>query len=457
VTQSPIGASETRLFPPELDHSYPVAVRGDGVWIEDAAGKRYLDAMSGGSMAATLGYGRTDLVEAAWAQALKVSYVHNEYLTSPAQERLAEELVAVAPDGFARVYFVTGGAEANEAALRLARAYHVNRGDADRWRVVSPAQAYHGPTIATLALTGRPGLHGPLGAYLPPVEHIPPTTARFDETGQASLDALDRILERVGPDSVALFFCEAISAAALPAHRPPDRFWQGLAERRERHSFLIGFDEIVTGLGRSGNWFAANDLPLVPDVIATAKGLGAGYAPIGAALCREHVYDAVASGSRSFSLGHTWNGAPLSCAVGLAVVDALRRDGLVERVRERGPSLRDELEAALRDIPIVHEVRGHGFLLGVEYADPRDGGESFLPPELGVAGKIDTAALERGLITLSTQPTRDGFAGDQSLFAPPFVTGDEELAEMVERFAAAVRDAWNAVERELEAAPAVTR
>jgi adenosylmethionine-8-amino-7-oxononanoate aminotransferase len=457
VTQALVDSSETRLFPPELDRPYPVAVRGDGVWIEDATGKRYLDAMSGGSMAATLGYGRSDLVRAAREQASKVSYLHNEYLTSPAQERLAEELVAVAPEGFSRAYFVTGGAEANEAALRLARAYHVNRGEPERWRVISPAQAYHGPTIATLALTGRPGLHGPLGAYFPPVEHIPPTTKRFDETGQAALEALDRVLEQVGPESVSLFFCEAISAAALPAHRPPDSFWEGLAERREQHGFLIGFDEIVTGLGRAGNWFAANDLPIVPDVIATAKGLGAGYAAIGATLCGEHVYEAVAGGSRSFSLGHTWNGAPLSCAVGVAVVDALRREGLVEHVRVRGEALRAELAEALSGNPLVHEVRGHGYLLGVDYADPRDGGASFLPPGLGVAGKVDAAAFERGLITLSTQPTRDGFAGDQSLFAPPFVTSDEELAEMVERFAAAADDVWKQVEHELEGAEAVAR
>jgi adenosylmethionine-8-amino-7-oxononanoate aminotransferase len=456
MAQALIDAGETRLFPPELDHPYPVAVRGNGVWIEDATGKRYLDAMSGGSMAATLGYGRSDLVTAAREQASKLSYVHNEYLTSPAQEQLASELVGVAPEGFARAYFVTGGAEANEAALRLARTYHVERGEPKRWRIISPAQAYHGPTIATLALTGRPGLHGPLTNYLPPVLHIPPTTRRFDETGEAALEALDRILAKVGPETVAAFFCEPIGAAALPAHKPPDRFWEGLAERREEHGFLICFDEIVTGLGRSGNWFAADDLPLVPDVIATAKGLGAGYTAIGAALCHEGVYDAVANGSRHFSLGHTWNGAPLSCAVGVAVVEVLRRERLVERVRERGPRLREQLEEALRNVPLVHEVRGHGFLLGIEYADPRDGGESFLPPELGVAGKIDAATFEAGLITLSTQPTRDGYAGDQSLFAPPFTTSDEELDEMVERFAGAARDVWSAVEGQLEAAQAVT-
>jgi adenosylmethionine-8-amino-7-oxononanoate aminotransferase len=176
----------------------------------------------------------------------------------------------------------------------------------------------------------------------------------------------------------------------------------------------------------------------VPDIIATAKGLGAGYAVIGAVLVREHVYEAVARGSRRFPLGHTWDGAPLACAVGLAVVEALRSERLIERVRDRGPSLRDELASALSDIPLVREVRGHGYLLGVEYVDPRDG-RSFLPPELRVAGRIDSAAFEHGLITLSTQPTRDGYAGDQTLFAPAFTTTDDELAEMVSRFAHTVR------------------
>lgn len=457
MTHGVVGSSQTSLFPPELDHGYPVAVRGEGVWLEDVDGKRYLDAMSGGSMAATLGYGRADLVAAAREQGSRLAYVHNELLTNPAQERLARELVEVAPEGFTRAHFVTGGAEANEAALRLARHYHVDRGQPERWRVISPAQSYHGPTIATLALTGRPGLQGPLTPYFPQAFlHVPPTTERFDPTGETTLEALDGVLEEAGPETVSAFFCEPISAAALPAHKPPDRFWEGLAERRERHGFLICFDEIVTGLGRTGSWFAADDLPFVPDIIATAKGLGAGYTAIGAALCHEHVYDAIAAGSRGFPLGHTWNGAPLSCAVGVAVLDALKRERLVERVRERGPRLRQELEDALQDVPLVREVRGHGFLLGIEYADPRDG-ESFLPPELGVAGKIDAAALEHGLVVLSTQPTRDGYAGDQTLFAPAFTATDEELAEMVERFAAVAREVWGAVEGKLQAVgPAVS-
>lgn len=443
-----IESQRTHVLPLEFGRAMPVIVRGEGVWVEDAAGRRYLDAMSGGSMAATLGHGRSDIAAAAQAQAETLAYVHNERLTNPAQERLARELIEVAPEGFSRVRFTISGSDANEMAIQLARNYHVERGEPERWQVISPAQAYHGPTMETLALTGRPGLHGPFGPYMPRHLHIPPSTWRFDPTGEAALEALDQALDEAGPENVSAFFCEAISAAALPAYTPPQRFWEGLADRRERHGFLVCFDEVVTGVGRTGSWFAGAETACVPDIIATAKGLGAGYAAIGAVLCREHVYQAVARGSRRFSLGHTWDGAPLACAVGLAVLEALRSERLIERVRDRGPSLRDELASALSDIPLVHEVRGHGYLLGVEYVDPRDG-ESFLPPELRVAGRIDNAAFERDLITLSTQPTRDGYAGDQSLFAPAFITTDDELAEMVSRFADAVRQVAEEVESEL--------
>ena len=212
--------------------------------------------------------------------------------------------------------------------------------------MISPAQAYHGPTMETLALTGRPGMHRPFEPYLPstctsrraPGASIRPERPRSRRWTQA--------LEEAGPGNVSAFFCEPISAAALPAYTPPARFWEGLAERRERHGFLVCFDEVVTGVGRTGRWFAGAATACVPDIIATAKGLGAGYAAIGAVLVREHVYEAFARGSRRFPLGHTWDGAPLACAVGLAVMDALRSERLIERVRDRGPRLRDELASA---------------------------------------------------------------------------------------------------------------
>lgn len=435
-----VSAAASHVLAPDLRASYPVIARGEGVWLEATDGTRYLDAMSGGSMVATLGLGRRDLVEAAREQAQRVSFVHNEWLTNPEQERLASRLVKLASgdDGdYARVSFVTGGAEANEAALRIARSYQVERGEPQRWRIISPAQAYHGPTLATLALTGRSGLHGPMTPYLPEILHIPPCTRRLDPTGEQALAALDAILAEHG-DEICAYYCEGISAASLPAYSPPPQFWEGLAERAERYGFLVCFDEIVTGLGRVGSWFAGQQLPITPDLIATAKGLGGGYTAIGAVIVRSHVYEAIAAGSGRLPLGHTWSGAPVACAVANKVIDILEQEDLVAQVAERGPVLRDKLADALSDCTLVSDVRGRGFLLGVEYADPRDD-RNFLPPELRVAGRVDQAAINRKLVTLSVQPTRDGYAGDQSLFAPAFTATDSELDQMVERFANAVR------------------
>ena len=445
---------ETSVFPRELDRPYPLIDRAEGVWLYDPAETAYLDAVGGGAMVTSVGYGVPELVEAAREQAARVSFLYNQQFTTRPQEELARELLALAPEGFSRVHFVTGGAEANETAVRLARSYHVERGEPDRWRIVSPAQAYHGPTAVALSLTGRPGLHHHYTPYLTPHLHIPPSTWRFDPSGDAALEALDRALEEAGPGTVSAFFCEPVSAAALPAYSPPGRFWEGLAARREEHGFLVCLDEVVTGMGRTGTWFAAEQLPFVPDVITTAKGLGAGYAPIGAVLCREEVYRAVAEGSRSFELGHTWDGAPLPCAVGLAVIRYLREHALVERVSAEGPRLLRALQAELADCEIVAEVRGRGFLLGIDYADPRDG-RSFLPPELGLARRIDVEALARGLVVYSTQPTADGYAGDQTLIAPAFTSTEEELSLVVERMAETV----TAVEREVLsqlASPAAT-
>jgi adenosylmethionine-8-amino-7-oxononanoate aminotransferase len=430
-----IGSDATKVFPRFLDLDYPSVERGDGVWLTTTDGRRILDACSGGAMVACLGYGVPEIVDAAVEQADRISYFYNHHFTSEPQERLADRLLEVVAPGMARVRLVSGGSEANETALQLARLYHVERGDTERWRVISQAQSYHGSTMGTLALSGRPALHAPYTPYLASHLHIPPSTWRFDPSGEAALRELDRLLEEAGPGTVAAFFCEPVSATALPAASPPDRFWKGLEERRDEHGFLICFDEVVSGIGRVGSWLAADQLSIEPDIVAIGKGLGAGYAPLGAVLCRQHVYDAIDRGSREFDLGHTWDGAPVSSAVGLAVLDLLVERGLVERVRERGPSLRDELGQALEGSEIVREVRGRGFLLGVELVDPRDG-ESFLPVELDVASLIDDTALEHGLLVTSTHPQADGYAGDQTLLAPAYVSTDDELAQVVDRLRA---------------------
>jgi adenosylmethionine-8-amino-7-oxononanoate aminotransferase len=451
-SRATVRSDETSVFPRQLDLPYPSIDRGDGVWLYPVDGTPILDACSGGAMVTSLGHGVPEVVAAAAAQADRISYMYAHHFSNEPQERLADRLIEVAAPNMARVRFVSGGSEANETALRLARTYHVDRGEPERWRVVSPAQAYHGSTLGTLGLTGRRALQEPHTPYLTDHPHIPPATWRFDPSGGAALEELDRVLDDVGPDTVAAFFCEPISAAALPAYSPPDAFWQGLAERREQHGFLICFDEIVTGVGRVGGWLAADQIPIEPDIVTLGKGLGGGYAPLGAVLCRDHVFGALASGSREFDLGHTWDGAPLPCAVGVAVIDLLVERGLVDSVRDRGPHLRETLEAALSGSGMVREVRGRGFLLGIELVDPRDG-RSLLPDALDAGAQVERAALEHGVLVLSTHSTPDGYTGDQIVLAPAFVSTDEELDEMVDRLAGAIAQVEAAVAASLNGSP----
>ncbi len=446
--QATISADETNVFPRFLDLAYPNIERGKGVWLETTDGHRILDACSGGAMVACLGHGVTEIADAAAAQAEQIAYFYNHHFTSLPQEMLADRVIGVVPE-MARIKFASGGSEANETAVRLARTYHVDRGQRDRWRIISPAQAYHGSTLGTLALSGRRrSLQDPYVDYLPAYLHIPPSTPRFDPTGEAALEELDKALKEAGPETVSAFFCEPVSAAALPGYSPPDRFWHGLAERREKYGFVVCFDEIVTGIGRVGSWLAAHQLPIEPDIVTIGKGLGAGYTPLAAVLCREHIYDALAEGSAEFDLGHTWDGAPLPCAIGLAVLDYIVRHKLVDRVHDRGPRLRDQLAAAMKGLDIVGEVRGRGFLLGVSLVDPRDR-ESFLSHELDVATVVDDTAFELGLLVSSTNSTLDGFAGDEVILAPAYTSTDQELDEMVERFKATIEAVQKSVERKL--------
>jgi adenosylmethionine-8-amino-7-oxononanoate aminotransferase len=441
ATMTLVRPEKSHVFHRELDREYPVMTRGQGYRLYDDEGREYLDAVGGGAAVCNIGYGVKEVTRALCDQGDVLPFVHNQKFTHPLQENLAQRLLEHAPQ-YRRVVFCQGGGEANETALRLARSYHVERGDHSRWRVISVAQAYHGSTMATLSLTGRPALQYPYSPYLADFEHIPPIVREEDSDGSKALGRLQQLIDSLGSETIAAYFCEPVSAAAAPALRAPDDFYAGLAELASQYGFLVVFDEVVTGVGRTGAFFAADHLPIEPDIITTAKGLAGGYAPIGAVLATERIYEAVANGSRDFSHGYTFNGYPLGCAAAQAVLRYIEANDLIARVAEKGPQFVSTLRDILAGCSLVHEIRGEGFLLGVTY---RDDEGRLLDPELGVARRIDIAALDQGLIIYSTQPTKDGYMGDQTMLAPAFTTSDEDFFEIAQR----MRRALETVEQDI--------
>jgi adenosylmethionine-8-amino-7-oxononanoate aminotransferase len=428
-----VSPSESAVFHRELDRLYPVMERADGYRIWDDEGVEYLDAIGGGAAVVNIGYGVPEVVAAVREQVGIMPFVHNQKFTHPLQEKLARRLTELS--GYSHVIFVQGGGEANETAIRLARSYQVERGEESRWRFVAPAQAYHGSTMATLALTGRPALQYPYAPYLPDFLHVPPVDDRSDPQGSTALEQLEQVILEAGPETIAAFYCEPVSAAAAPGWGPPPEFFAGLAELRDKYGFLVIFDEVVTGVGRTGTFFAADQLPIKPDIITTAKGLSGGYAPMGAILTTQQVYDAIANGSRDFSHGHTFNGYPLGCAIALAVLDVMKRDKLIERVAADGPRFVQILEETLGDLPIVKDIRGRGFLFGVTYRDEEG---QFLDQSLRFAKRVDVAAMAERLLIYSMQPTADGYQADQTMIAPVYTTTEEDFREMAQRLRRAI-------------------
>ena len=397
-------------------------------------------------MVACLGAGVQPIVDAWAEQAERISYFYNHHFTSEPQEQLADRLLEVVAPGMARVRLVSGGSEANETALQLARLYHVERGDTARWRVISPAQSYHGSTMGTLALSGRPSLQQPFGPYLASHLHIPPSTWRFDPTGEEALATLDQVLDEAGPETIAAFFIEPVSAAALPAYSPPDRFWTGLDERRREHGFLICFDEVVSGIGRVGTWLAADQLPIEPDIVSIGEGPGCGVrAARRRDLSSARVRRARPGVPRVRPRPHVGRRAAVvgRGARGPGSAGGTPPRGSRPRARSVAPGGARGRDRRFRTSS--GRCAGRGFLLGVELVDPRDG-ESFLPVDLDVASLVDDTAVEHGLLVTSTHPQADRFAGDQTLLAPAYVTSDEELTEIVDRFRATIE----AVERSIE-------
>lgn len=408
--------------------SSPTAVRGEGVYLYDAGGRRWLDGSSG-ALVANIGHGRPEVAEAMARQARTLPFVHGSQFTSDVLEEYAARLTAfLGLPGF-RFWAVSGGSEANESAIKLARQYHVERGEPERYKVITRVPSYHGASLGALAASGmgaRRAMYAPLmnEAAWPKMPKPDPRLS-----GEADAERLRAVLEEAGPETVAAFICEPVVGASDAALAPNPGYHARIAQICREYGVLFIADEVMSGMGRCGVPLAVRlGDDVTPDIVVLGKGLAAGYAPLAGLAASPEIYGTVMEGSGAFQHGFTYAGHPVSVAAGLSVLEIVEREGLPERAREQG----ERLLAGLRDLqgrhPSVLEVRGHGLLLGVVLGDPRTGEACAAP---GLAGRVAAAAWERGLITYPGTGAVDGTRGDHLLLGPPLSITDGEVDEML--------------------------
>lgn len=417
---------------------------GDGPYLIDAQGTRYLDG-SGGAAVSCLGHSDREVVAAIRDQLDRMPFAHTSFFTNEPLEALAAELVAHAPEGIAKAYLVSGGSEAMEAALKLARQYFLEAGEPQRARVIARRQSYHGNTLGALAAGGNRFRRRPFEPLLAPVTHVSPCypyrEQRPDESAEAYGDRLaaelDAEIRRLGSGTVMAFVAETVCGATLGAQPPVSGYFQRIREVCDRYGVLLILDEVMCGMGRCGTLYACEAEGVTPDLLAIGKGLGAGYQPIGALLVQKRVFDAVVAGSGYFQHGHTYSGHAVACAAGLAVQRAIHDRHLLDRVRHRGARLRELLSERFGDHPHVGEIRGRGLLWALELVADRPSKTPF-DPARRVHTRIKRQGLENGLLCYPMGGTIDGVHGDHVLVAPPYVVEDAHLVELVEKLAAAI-------------------
>ena len=432
----------THVFPRVFDRELPTAVGAEGVWIEAADGTRSLDA-SGGAIVVNVGHGDPTLIAAAEAQLRRTQYVHGTMFTTDAVERYAEAVAGLLPLDDARIYPVSGGSEAVETAIKMARAYHVAAGRSARTTVIARRSSYHGNTIGALDASGKEPLRKPYTPWLGRFLHAPRAYEYRCEnpshpTGCGAWHAaeLEKMIQGYGADTIAAFIAEPVSGATLAAAVPSDDYWPAIVEVCRRYGILVIADEVMTGFGRTGTWFAIEHWGVRPDIVTAGKGTTSGYVPFGFAAASGAVFDAIAE--KGFVHGFTWSHNALGAAVGLAVLERLGDGGLLERAATAGPRLLEALRAALADVPTVGEVRGLGMLVGIELVRDRETKEPF-PRGRAVTERVLAAGRDLGLLLYPSTGNVDGVDGDLVLVGPPFSITDDEAGLLVERTAAAIR------------------
>ena len=416
----------------------PVAVKGDGIYVVDSNGRRYLDA-SGGAAVSCLGHSHPAVIAAIKRQLDKIAYAHTGFFTNEPLEELADVLIETAPAGLDRVYFVSGGSEAVEAGLKLARQYAVERGQPQRRHVIARRQSYHGNTLGALAAGGNEWRRQQFRPLLIETHHIAPCYAYRDQRPDESLEdyglrvanELEEKIEELGSESVLAFVAEPVVGATAGAVPPVPGYFRRIREICDRHGVLLMLDEVMCGMGRTGTLYACEQDGIAPDLLTVAKGLGGGYQPIGALLVSGEIFTTIRDGSGFFQHGHTYMGHPTACAAALAVQQVIRDDQLLDNVQNMGERLDAAVHARLGDHPHVGDIRGRGLFRGIEIVANRNTREPFSPARK-IHARIKQEAMTRGLMCYPMGGTIDGARGDHVLLAPPFIIDAPQIDQVVE-------------------------
>ncbi len=436
--------TQSQVFHRHLHQTPPLAVSGKGVYLTDIEGRQYIDA-SGGAAVSCLGHSHPDVLAAMHAQIDRLAYAHTSFFSTQVAEDLATQLIRNSPAGMSHVYFVSGGSEAMEAAMKMARQYFVETGQPQRRHFIARRQSYHGNTLGALAIGGNQWRREPFAPILIPTTHVSPCypyreqreTETAEQYGQRLAAELDAAIVDLGSDQVIAFVAETIGGATAGVLTPVPGYFQAVREVCDRHGVLLILDEVMCGMGRSGTLHACEQEDVVPDIMAVAKGLGGGYQPIGAVLVQHKLVAAMSSGSGFFQHGHTYLGHAVACAAALAVQQVIERDGLLAQVRTRGDELQAMLRTAFGAHPHVGDIRGRGLFWGVELVQDRAEKRPF-PPQIRLHARIKKEAFARGLMVYPMGGTVDGWYGDHVLLAPPFIASAAELAVIVERLHAGI-------------------
>jgi adenosylmethionine-8-amino-7-oxononanoate aminotransferase len=425
------------VFHRHLSRHFPTAVSGKGVRLIDSEGKQYIDA-SGGAAVSCLGHGHPDVLAAMHAQTDKLAYAHTSFFTTEVAEELAATLIRQAPAGMSHAYFVSGGSEGVEAALKMARQYFVEIGEPQRSRFIARRQSYHGNTLGALAVGGNAWRRAQFAPLLIDVEHVSPCYEYRergpDETpwqyGERLAAELEQAILQVGPFKVIAFIAETVGGATAGVLTAVPGYFKRVREVCDRHGVLLILDEVMCGMGRCGTLHACEAEGVTPDLMVIAKGLGGGYQPIGAVLAQRRIVDAMRQGSGFFQHGHTYLGHAVACAAALAVQQVIERDGLLAQVRRRGELLMKRLHETFGDHPNVGDIRGRGLFIGLEFVKDRVSREPF-DPALQIHATLKRVAMENGLLCYPMGGTIDGRRGDHVLLAPPFIVSEDDIDQIV--------------------------